>query len=59
MIKVWRETLMTVRLLLTAATWAEIEPRLGALKHKAGSTPELSERLFIEAALYITRTGIL
>jgi transposase len=57
MINAWRETLMAVRLLFTDAAWAEIEPRLAAIKHKAGSPPELSDRLFIEAVLYIARTG--
>jgi transposase len=49
---------MAVRLLLTDTAWAEIEPRLAAIKHKAGSPPELSDRLFIEAVLYMARTGI-
>jgi len=49
---------MPVRLLVTDAAWTEIEPRLAAIKHKAGSPPELSDRLFIEAVLYIARTGI-
>ena len=49
---------MAVRLLLTDAAWAEIAPRLAAIKHKAGSPPELSDRLFIEAVLYVARTGI-
>ena len=48
---------MAVRVLFTDAAWAEIEPRLAAIKHKAGSPPELSDRLFIEAVLYIARTG--
>jgi putative transposase len=49
---------MAVRLLLTDAAWAEIEPRLTAMKHQAGSPPELSDRLFIEAVLYVARTGL-
>ena len=49
---------MAIRLLLTDAAWAEIEPRLVAIKHKAGSPPELSDRLFIEAVLYVARTGM-
>src|SRR5919197_843113 len=56
--KSWRETLMAVRLLLTEAAWAEIEPRLTAMKHKTGSPPELSDRLFIEAVLSVARTGM-
>src|SRR5687767_13528845 len=47
-----------VRTLLTDAAWAEIEPILTTLKNKAGSPPELSDRLYIEAALYDARTGI-
>jgi transposase len=58
MIKVWRETLMVIRLLLTKGAWAEIEPRLAVIKRKAGSPPELSDRLVIEAVLYVARTGI-
>jgi transposase len=58
MTNAWRETLMAVRWLLTDTAWAEIEPRLAAIKHKAGSPPELSDRLFIEAVLYVARTGI-
>ena len=49
---------MTVRLLLTDAAWAELEPRLAAIKPKAGSPPELSDRLFLEAGLYLARTGL-
>jgi transposase len=48
---------MAVRLLITDAVWAEIEPRLAAIKHKAGSPPDRSDRLFIEAMPYIARTG--
>jgi transposase len=49
---------MAVRMLVTDAAWAEIEPRLAAIKHKAGSPPELRDRLFIEAVLDIARTGV-
>jgi transposase len=49
---------MPVRMLLTDAAWAEIEPILAALKNKAGSPPELSDRQFMEAVLYLARTGI-
>jgi Putative transposase of IS4/5 family (DUF4096) len=58
MVEVWRETLMAVRLLLTDAAWAEIEPRLATIQQKAGSPPALRDRLFIEAVLYVVRTGI-
>ena len=49
---------MPVRMLLTDDAWGEIEPLLTASKHKAGSPPELSERQFIEAVLYLARTGL-
>jgi transposase len=49
---------MAIRLLLTDAAWAEIEPRLTAIKHKAGSPAGLSDRLFIEAVLYVASTGL-
>ena len=42
---------MAVRWLITDAAWAEIEPRLAAIKHKAGSPPDVSDRVFIEAIL--------
>jgi transposase len=48
---------MTVRLLLTDAAWAEIAPILATLKSRAGSPPALSDRMFIEAVLYLARTG--
>ena len=49
---------MSVRLLLTDEAWAEIAPILATLKSRAGSPPALSDRLFIEAVLYLARTGI-
>ena len=48
---------MSVRLLLTDAAWAEIAPILATIKSRAGSPPVLSERMFIEAVLYLARTG--
>src|SRR5215510_7249716 len=48
---------MSVRLLLTDAAWAEIAPILTAMKSRAGSPPVLSDRMFIEAVLYLARTG--
>ena len=48
---------MSVRLLLTDEAWAEIAPILTAIKSRAGSPPALSDRLFIEAVLYLARTG--
>ena len=49
---------MSVRLLLTDEAWAEIAPLLATLKSRAGSPPALSDRLFIEAVLYLARTGL-
>ena len=48
---------MSVRLLLTDAAWAEIAPILAAIKSRAGSPPVLSDRMFLEAVLYLARTG--
>ena len=48
---------MSVRLLLTDAAWAEIAPILATMKSRAGSPPVLSDRMFIEAVLYLARTG--
>jgi transposase len=48
---------MSVRLLLTDEAWAEIAPILTAIKSRAGSPPALSDRLGIEAVLYLARTG--
>ena len=48
---------MAVRLLLTDEAWAEISPILATLKSRAGSPPVLSDRLFLEAVLYLARTG--
>src|SRR5246127_1837735 len=49
---------MSVRLLLTDEAWAEIAPVLATLKSRAGRPPVLSDRLFIEAVLYLARTGV-
>ena len=49
---------MSIRLLLTDEAWAEMAPILTTLKSRAGSPPALSDRLFIEAVLYLARTGI-
>ena len=47
-----------VRLILTDEAWQEIATMLEKSKHKAGSPPRQSDRLFIEAVLYVARTGI-
>src|SRR5262245_11834527 len=49
---------MSVRLLLTDEAWAAIAPLLATLKSRAGRPPVRSDRLFIEAVLYLARTGL-
>ncbi|MCZ6676298.1 MAG: transposase [Candidatus Poribacteria bacterium] len=49
---------MAVRLLLTDETWSEFESILLEVKRKVGRPPDLSDKMFIEAVLYIARTGI-
>jgi transposase len=49
---------MAIRLVITDAVWAELEPVLRTIKHYAGSPPQLNDRMFIEAVLYQARTGI-
>lgn len=46
------------RLLLTDKTWGRIERALAGLKSRRGSPPELSDRDFVEAVLYLARTGV-
>lgn len=46
------------RLVLTDEAWEEIAEVLEEIKHKAGRPPAQSDRLFIEAVLYLARTGI-
>jgi transposase len=48
---------LAVRFLLTDEAWAEIAPILATLQSHAGNPPALSDRLFIEAVLSLTRTG--
>jgi transposase len=45
------------RLLLTDKTWARIAKALATLKSNRGSPAELSDRDFVEAILYLARTG--
>jgi transposase len=49
---------MSVRLLLTDEAWEQIATILAWVKHPAGRSPALSDRMFIEAVLYVARTGI-
>lgn len=46
------------RLVLTEDAWEEIAKVLAEVKNKAGRPPEQSDRMFIEAVLYVARTGI-
>jgi transposase len=48
-----------MRYMLTDALWAALEPRVEQAKqHKGGQRPQLPERAFFEALLYLARTGI-
>jgi transposase len=46
------------RLILSDTAWQEIAIILARVKHKAGSPPKQSDRMFLEAVLYVARTGI-
>jgi putative transposase len=48
-----------MRYQLTDDLWQRLEPLIAqATKHKQGVKPELPDRLFVEAILYLGRTGI-
>jgi transposase len=49
---------MSVRLLLTNEVWATIAAILATIKSRVGSPPALSDRMCIEAVLYLARTGM-
>lgn len=46
------------RTLLTDAAWERIATVLAEVKHPAGAPPALSDREFVEAVLYLARTGL-
>src|SRR5476651_2513228 len=47
-----------VRKIITDAIWEKLEPALAAAKHsQAGAPPKLTDRDFLEALLYLNRTG--
>ena len=48
----------SIRLVLTDEAWAEIAEVLAEVKRKDGRTAAQSDRLFLEALLYLARTGI-
>lgn len=43
---------------MTNEVWDRIAKALYAVKHPAGSPPDLSDRDFVDAILYVARTGI-
>jgi transposase len=47
-----------IRLLLTDTAWDRIAAVLRDIRHPAGAPPELSDREFVEAMLYLARTGL-
>ena len=47
-----------VRLCMNDDAWNRISKALYAVKHPAGAPPELSDRYFVEAVLYVGRTSI-
>ena len=47
-----------VRLSLSDEAWERIAKALYAVKHPAGAPPELSDRDFVEAVLFVARTSI-
>lgn len=49
---------MALRLVITDAVWAALEPLWRSVKPDAGSPPQLHDRRFIEAGLYPARTGM-
>src|SRR3954453_20029755 len=46
-----------VRLVLTDAAWERIDAVLAEVKSRRGAPPDLEERYFVEAVLYLARTG--
>ena len=46
-----------IRLLLTDAAWGRIAAVLSEVKSRRGAPPELEDRDFVEAVLYLARTG--
>lgn len=47
-----------VRLVLTDEVWAEMAEVLAQVKRKDGRPAEQSDRMFLEAVLYLARTGV-
>lgn len=50
---------LAMRLILTNSIWEVLGPLVDRAKRsRAGAKPELSDRMFLEALLYLTRTGL-
>ena len=49
---------MSVRLLLTDSMWNQIQSVLTTVKTKVGRPPNQEDRMFVEAVLYVGRTGL-
>jgi transposase len=47
-----------VRLVLTDEVWADMAEVLAQVKRKDGRPPEQSDRMCLEAVLYLARTGV-
>lgn len=48
-----------MRYLITDELWAAMEPLVnGARRHRGGQPPVLPDRMFLEALLYLARTGV-
>jgi putative transposase len=47
-----------VRLMLSDAAWARIAAVLSEVKSRRGAPPDQTDREFVEAVLYLARTGI-
>jgi putative transposase len=45
------------RLLISDGLWQKLEPMVRQAKHPAGAPPAQSDRDFLEAVLYVVRTG--
>lgn len=48
----------SARLIITNEVWVILAPVVQEIKHKAGRPPQQSDRMFLEAVLYLIRTGI-
>lgn len=47
-----------IRMRMTNEVWERISKALDAVKHPAGARPDLTDRDFVDAILYVARTGI-